>query len=120
MLPGSTSERGSWRRPVAGMDCAQVQAEMPEVWALAGAGQGFETFAAAVSARNEIEAAIRKLTRGHGPDVLSRVTCGRSTCQRNARRWHLGQPIRSARLTHGLRPSVVTAVHAECTPKGVR
>jgi hypothetical protein len=47
---------------LAGMDYAQVQAEMPEVWALAGAGQGFETFAAAVRARQEIEVAMPKLT----------------------------------------------------------
>jgi len=47
---------------LAGMDYAQVQAEMPEVWALAGAGHGFETFAAAVRARQEIEVAIRNLT----------------------------------------------------------
>jgi len=47
---------------LAGMDYAQVQAEMSEVSALAGAGQGFETFAAAVRARQEIEAAMRRLT----------------------------------------------------------
>jgi len=46
---------------LAGMDYAQVQAEMPEVRALADAGQGFETFAAAVGARQEIEVAMRKL-----------------------------------------------------------
>lgn len=46
---------------LAGMDFAQVQAEIPEVLALAGAGQGFETFAAAVRARQEVEAAMRKL-----------------------------------------------------------
>lgn len=46
---------------LAGMDYAQVQAEMPEVSALAGAGQGFEAFAAAVRARQEMEAAMRKL-----------------------------------------------------------
>jgi hypothetical protein len=46
---------------LAGMDYAQVQAQMPEVWALAGAGQGFETFAAAVRARQEIEVLMRKL-----------------------------------------------------------
>ncbi len=53
---------------LAGMEYAQVQAEMPEVWALAGAGQGFETFAAAVRARQEIEVAMRKLTVQRGPD----------------------------------------------------
>ena len=47
---------------LAGMDYEPVHAEMPEVWALAGAGQGFETFAAAVRARQEIEVAMRKLT----------------------------------------------------------
>jgi hypothetical protein len=47
---------------LAGMDYAQVQAELQGVWALAGAGHGFETFAAAVRARQEIEVAIRKLT----------------------------------------------------------
>lgn len=52
---------------LAGMDYAQVLAEMPEVWALAGAGQGFETFAAAVRARQEIEVAMRKLTAQSGP-----------------------------------------------------
>jgi len=46
---------------LAGMDYAQVQVEMPEVRALADAGQGFETFAAAVRARQEIEVAMRKL-----------------------------------------------------------
>jgi hypothetical protein len=46
---------------LAGMDYAQVQAEIPEVLALAGAGQGFEAFAAAVGARQQIEAAMRKL-----------------------------------------------------------
>jgi hypothetical protein len=46
---------------LAGMDYAQLQAEMPEVAALAGSGQGFEAFAAAVSARQEIELAMRKL-----------------------------------------------------------
>ena len=46
---------------LAGADYPLVQAEMPEVWALAGAGQGFETFAAAVRARQEIEVAMRKL-----------------------------------------------------------
>lgn len=56
---------------LAGMDYGQVQAEMPEVWALAGAGQGFETFAAAVGARREIEAAIRKLMAQRGPDQTS-------------------------------------------------
>ena len=53
---------------LAGMEYAQVQAEMPEVWPLAGAGQGFETFAAAVRARQEIEVAMRKLTVQRGPD----------------------------------------------------
>jgi hypothetical protein len=53
---------------LAGMDYAHVQAEMPEVWALAGAGQGFETFAAAVGARREIEAAMRNLTVQRGQD----------------------------------------------------
>jgi hypothetical protein len=43
------------------MDQAEVQAEMPEVLALAGAGQGFETFAAAVGARQQIEVAMRKV-----------------------------------------------------------
>lgn len=47
---------------LAGMDDAQVQAEMPEVRALAGAGQGCETFAAAVRARQEVEVAMRNLT----------------------------------------------------------
>jgi hypothetical protein len=46
---------------LAGMDYAQVQEEIPEVSALAGAGQGFETFAAAVRARQEIEVLIQKL-----------------------------------------------------------
>jgi hypothetical protein len=46
---------------LAGMDHVQIQAEMPEVCTLAGAGQGFETFAAAVRARQEIEVAMRKL-----------------------------------------------------------
>jgi hypothetical protein len=63
------NSRGPFRCPeqlkvqavLAGMDYAQVQAEMPEVCALAGAGQGFEVFAAAVAARREIEAAMRKL-----------------------------------------------------------
>jgi hypothetical protein len=55
-------EQGKLQSVLAGMDYAQVQAEMPEVSALAGAGQGFETFAAAVAARKEIEAAMRKLT----------------------------------------------------------
>jgi hypothetical protein len=41
---------------------------MPEVWALASAGQGFETFAAAARARHEIEVAIRKLTAQGGQD----------------------------------------------------
>ncbi len=50
------------------MEYPQVQAEMPEVWPLAGAGQGFETFAAAVRARQEIEVAMRKLTVQRGPD----------------------------------------------------
>lgn len=45
---------------LAGMDYEQMQAEMPEVSRLAGAGQGFETFGAAVAARREIEAAMRK------------------------------------------------------------
>jgi len=47
---------------LAGMDYAQVQAEMPAVQALADVGHGFETFAAAVRARQEIEVAIRNLT----------------------------------------------------------
>jgi hypothetical protein len=42
--------------------------QRPEVWTLAGAGQGFETFAAAVRARQKIEVAMRKLTVGHGQD----------------------------------------------------
>ncbi len=41
---------------------------MPEFWALAGAGQGFETFAAAARARQEIEVAMPKLTVHRGPD----------------------------------------------------
>ena len=45
------------------MDQAEVQAEMPEVLALAGAGQGFETFAAAVGARQQIEVAMRAVRR---------------------------------------------------------
>ena len=40
---------------LAGMDYAQIQTEMSEVSGLAGAGQGFETFGAAVPARQEIE-----------------------------------------------------------------
>jgi hypothetical protein len=53
---------------LAGMDYAQLQAEMPEVSALAGAGQGFEAFAAAVRARQEIELAIRKLMMQRSQD----------------------------------------------------
>ncbi len=53
---------------LAGMDYAQILAEMPEVWALAGAGQGFETCAAAVHARQEIEVAIRKLMVHRRPE----------------------------------------------------
>lgn len=34
------------------MDQAEVQAEMPEVLALAGAGQGFETFETSAAARS--------------------------------------------------------------------
>jgi hypothetical protein len=41
---------------------------MPEVCALAGAGQGFETFVAAIRARQEIEVAMRKLTVQRGQD----------------------------------------------------
>jgi LuxR family maltose regulon positive regulatory protein len=51
------------------MDQAEVQAEMPEVLALAGAGQGFETFAAAVGARQQIEVAMRKVM-AHGRQAI--------------------------------------------------
>ena len=47
---------------LAGVDHVELQAEMPSVWALAGAGQGMETFAAAVAANSEIQAAMRKLS----------------------------------------------------------
>jgi hypothetical protein len=46
---------------LAGMDHVQVQAEMPEVWALVGAGQRLGAFTGGVGARREIEAAIRRL-----------------------------------------------------------
>jgi hypothetical protein len=46
---------------------------MPEVLALAGAGQGFETFAAAVGARKQIEVAMRKvMARGRQAIELAR------------------------------------------------
>jgi hypothetical protein len=51
---------------LAGMDYGEIQAEMPSVRALAGAGQGMEAFAAAVRANNEIQAAMRKLTVRQG------------------------------------------------------
>ncbi len=47
---------------LAGKDHAELQAELPSVWALAGAGQGMEAFAAAARANIEIQAAMRKLT----------------------------------------------------------
>jgi hypothetical protein len=53
---------------LAGMDQAEVQAEMPEVLALAGAGQGCESFAAAVAARPQIEVAMRKLMAQRSSD----------------------------------------------------
>jgi hypothetical protein len=53
---------------LAGMDYAQIQAEMPEAPRLAGAGQGLETFGAAVTARREIGAAMRKLTVERGSE----------------------------------------------------
>ena len=46
---------------LSGVDRAELQAEMPSVSALAGAGQGMETFAAAVAANRELQAAMRKL-----------------------------------------------------------
>jgi hypothetical protein len=46
---------------LAGMDRTKLQAEMPKVLTLAGAGQGSSAFAAAVGARYEIEAAMRGL-----------------------------------------------------------
>jgi hypothetical protein len=53
---------------LAGMDRTKLEAEMPQVLALAGVGQGSSTFAAAVAARYEIEAAMRDLLFQRGSD----------------------------------------------------
>jgi hypothetical protein len=47
---------------LAGMSAADLEAELPAVKALAGAGQGMEVFAAAARANIEIQAAMRDLT----------------------------------------------------------
>lgn len=46
---------------LAGMDYQKIQAEMPAVWAVGGAGQGMTAFAEAARASTEIQAAMRKL-----------------------------------------------------------
>jgi hypothetical protein len=51
---------------LAGTDYQQIQAEMPSVWAVAGAGQGMTAFAEAARASVEIQAAMRKLTVARG------------------------------------------------------
>jgi hypothetical protein len=47
---------------LAGMSATDLEAELPAVKALAGAGQGMEVFAAAARANIEIQAAMRNLT----------------------------------------------------------
>ena len=47
---------------LAGMNAADLDAELPAVKALAGAGQGMEVFAAAARANIEIPAAMNNLT----------------------------------------------------------
>jgi hypothetical protein len=58
------------------MEYARVQAEMPEVWALASAGQGFETFAAAVRARHRGVLVTCRRTEGLVLGILGLINCG--------------------------------------------
>ena len=47
---------------LAGMDAAELEADLSAVKTLAGAGQGMEVYAAAARANIEIQAAMRDVT----------------------------------------------------------
>jgi len=53
------------RRHVLPTATSEIQAEMPAVWAVAGAGQGMTAFAEAARANVEIQTAMRKLAAAH-------------------------------------------------------